>query len=72
MVEVCIYTYINTHTIQYLLLSKIKHGSFYIRVGKVAAQDIFVVLPRIAMLLAPGGYAALLLMSNRVRKYRDI
>eukprot|EP01036_Dinobryon_divergens_P025167 gene25167-33688_t len=34
--------------------------------GKVEPQDIFMVLPRIAMLLAPGGYAALLLMSNRV------
>jgi hypothetical protein len=48
-----------------LLLCIIKH--YTIRVGKVEPQDIFVVLPRIAMLLAPGGYAALLLMANRVQ-----
>jgi len=42
--------------------------SITISIGKIEPQDICVVLPRITMWLAPGGYASLLLLTNRVRR----
>ena len=34
--------------------------------GKISPQDIVLVMPRVSMLLSPGGYAALYLLYDRV------